>query len=159
MRLVVTAQPHGRAAQHAQRQGLGRFVRQPPAGGDRDVLAFPLVFPVPQVLEIRPQGPGQLPQVGIEPGRLAESREENGVFRLEPGQRLLLIGRPFRRYPRGHAGRRERLVLVPDEQLVSPVGGVQVVIKDPAPRRETVLIGVVGGGQPGGVGTQQVVQR
>ena len=96
--------------------------------------------------------------MSVEPGRLPKGREEHGIFRLEPGQRLLLVAEAFRCYPGPAGGQRKRSVTEPVKQLVGAAGGVQVVIKHPVPCRMTVVLGVVGVGHFGGVRTKQVVK-
>ena len=74
--------------------------------------------------------------MGVETVAWRERRKEHGVFRLEPGDRLLLAGGAFRRHS-GARQERERPVPVSVQQFVGVVSGVQVVVKHPvsSPKR------------------------
>src|SRR5262249_11420168 len=66
--VVEATQPGVGAGEVAVGVSLCGRVGQPPGGGHRGAPGSGPVVPMPPSVEERPQGPGQLPGVGVEPG-------------------------------------------------------------------------------------------
>src|SRR5262249_11421087 len=157
--VVEAAQPDIGESEVAVGVSLCRLVGQPPGGGHCGALDGGVVVPVPPPVEEGPQGPGQLPGVGVEAGGggVVDGGQQHGTLRGEPGHGLPMVGEVFGGDPRLGGIEGER-VLGRGQQPVGGVGGVQVVVKEAVGGAAALLVGIGGVGQVGGVGTQQVME-
>jgi hypothetical protein len=97
--------------------------------------------------------------VGVEPGGggVVDGGQQRGVLGGEPVEGLLVVCGVFRGDPGLGWGEGDR-VPVRGQQQGCGVGGVQVVVEDPVDGGVALGVGVVGVGEVGGVGAQQVVE-
>src|SRR6202034_2298034 len=107
--VVETAQFGIGVGQAAVGEDLGLRVLQAAGGGNGGALDGDLVVPVDLPVQERPQRPGQLPDVGVQPGlgRQADGAEQDLVLGGEPGERLLAVGGALGGYLGGQAGQRD----------------------------------------------------
>ena len=94
MGLVVAAEPGTGPAEAAMGMGLPTPVSALPGGSQGGVLDGGPVVPVPPPQKELSQRPGQLPGVSGLPGGGGhlDRTEQHGVFDLEPGPRLPMVG-------------------------------------------------------------------
>src|SRR5262249_46203001 len=151
--VVEAAQPGVGEGEVAVGAGLRGRVGQPVGGGHRGAADSGLVVPVPPPVGEGPQGPGQLPGMGVEPGRggLVDGGQQHGVLNGEPVQGLLVVGGLLWGDVGCGRGEGDR---VPGrvQQPVGGVRGVQVVVEDAGGGGAALLVGVGAVGQVGGVG-------
>ncbi len=155
--VVETALLSAGARETAVSVGLRQGIAEPAGSGQGGALGGCLVVPESPPVEEIPQGPGQLPGVGV-PGRIGaiNGGEQHHVLGGEPGQRLLMVARYLRRDTGLRRGESDQ-VLGRVKQLVGGMRVMQVVVEDPVDRRVPVAVGVDLAGLPGSVGAQQVV--
>jgi hypothetical protein len=80
-------------------------------GGHRGAAYGRLIVPMPSPVEEGPQGPGQLPGVGVHAGGrgVVDGGQQRGMLGGEPVQGLLVVGDVFRGDPRLGWDKRDRV--------------------------------------------------
>jgi hypothetical protein len=157
--IVEAVQPCVCAGEGATCPCLNRRVGQPVGRGHRVAARRGEVMPVPLPVEEGGHGPGELPGVGLVPGRggVAYHGQQYPVFEGEPAHGLLLAGVAFRRDPGLCRPERQRVIRL-GQQHGGGVRAVQVMVEDAAGCGTVLFFGVDSAGEMGRVIAQQVVE-